>query len=78
VAAAALSVESWRWSRDEVMLVDCWEPAMGIKVMKGLMQKRGEPYPNIIQYFRALARMLRDPGRRLSNKSVCLPSTPLL
>lgn len=35
-------VESWRCSRDEVMLVDCWEPAMGIKVMKGHMQKRGE------------------------------------
>lgn len=37
-------VESWRCSRDEVMLVDCWEPAMGIKVMKGHMQKRGESY----------------------------------
>jgi hypothetical protein len=47
-------VESWRCSRDEVMLVDCWEPAMGIKVMKGHMQKRGESTFGSTKVFRFL------------------------
>jgi hypothetical protein len=83
-------VESWRCSRDEVMLVDCWEPAMGIKVMKGHMQKRGEStfgsterfYVFFLIAFLFLSACVRAcvlgrRRRRQTKMSVCL-STPLL
>jgi hypothetical protein len=72
-------VESWRCSRDEVMLVDCWEPAMGIKVMKGHMQKRGESTfgSTFSSSFGGFLERLCSSAARwaaaATNKDVCLP-----